>query len=145
MLALGVHGMSAAAGFTTPNMTERDTNRALVDAGQALLGGRLRGNRELELVDAGIDRLRLGVLGLPGIAVLVELPRFLRMSTGVARAERVRGDATDRATDRCAECGAAKGAGLARIYANGQFKAELDAILTRHLPDLPDPKLNDPD
>lgn len=40
---------------------------------------------------------------------------------------------------------AAKGAGLARIYANGQFKAELDAILTRHLPDLPDPKLKDPD
>lgn len=40
---------------------------------------------------------------------------------------------------------AAKGAGLTRIYANGQFKAELDAILTRHLPDLPDPKLRDPD
>lgn len=40
---------------------------------------------------------------------------------------------------------AAKGAGLTRIYANGQFKAELDAILTRHLPVLPDPKLHDPD
>ena len=40
---------------------------------------------------------------------------------------------------------AAKGAGLTRIYANGQFKAELDAILTRHLPDLPDPRLRDPD
>ena len=40
---------------------------------------------------------------------------------------------------------AAKGAGLTRMYANGQFKAELDAILTRHLPDLPDPRLRDPD
>ncbi len=40
---------------------------------------------------------------------------------------------------------AAKGAGLTRIYANGQFKAELDAILARHLPALPDPKLRDPD
>ena len=41
---------------------------------------------------------------------------------------------------------AAKGAGLTRIYANGQFKAELSAILDRHLPDdLPDPRLKDPD
>ncbi|MFP5020638.1 DeoR/GlpR family DNA-binding transcription regulator [Pseudonocardia phyllosphaerae] len=34
---LGVHGMSAAAGYSTPNLTERDTDRALVDAGQSLV------------------------------------------------------------------------------------------------------------
>ena len=31
-LFLGVHGMDARAGFTTPNLVEAETNRALVDA-----------------------------------------------------------------------------------------------------------------
>jgi DeoR/GlpR family transcriptional regulator of sugar metabolism len=34
---LGVHGISAAAGFTTPNLTESETDRALVEAGQRLI------------------------------------------------------------------------------------------------------------
>lgn len=34
---LGVHGMSAAAGFTTPNLTEAETDRALVESGQRLI------------------------------------------------------------------------------------------------------------
>lgn len=34
---LGVHGMSAAAGFTTPNLTEAETDRALVESGQRLV------------------------------------------------------------------------------------------------------------
>src|SRR5205814_4953955 len=32
VLFLGVHGMSARAGYTTPNLSEADTNRALVAA-----------------------------------------------------------------------------------------------------------------
>lgn len=34
---LGVHGMSAATGFTTPNLTEAETDRALVESGQRLI------------------------------------------------------------------------------------------------------------
>jgi len=34
---LGVHGMSARAGFTTPNLMEADTNRALIAAGERLV------------------------------------------------------------------------------------------------------------
>jgi DeoR/GlpR family transcriptional regulator of sugar metabolism len=37
MLFLGVHGMSPQAGFTTPNLSEADTNRALVAATRRLV------------------------------------------------------------------------------------------------------------
>ena len=37
MLFLGVHGMSSRAGFTTPNLSEADTNRALVAAARRLV------------------------------------------------------------------------------------------------------------
>ncbi|MEJ3743826.1 DeoR/GlpR family DNA-binding transcription regulator [Actinomycetes bacterium KLBMP 9797] len=37
VLFLGVHGMSERAGFTTPNMMEADTNRALVAAAERLV------------------------------------------------------------------------------------------------------------
>jgi DeoR/GlpR family transcriptional regulator of sugar metabolism len=37
VLFLGVHGMSGRAGFTTPNLLESDTNRALVSAAQRLV------------------------------------------------------------------------------------------------------------
>jgi DeoR/GlpR family transcriptional regulator of sugar metabolism len=37
VLFLGVHGMSARAGFTTPNLMESDTNRALVAASERLV------------------------------------------------------------------------------------------------------------
>jgi DeoR/GlpR family transcriptional regulator of sugar metabolism len=36
MLFLGVHGMSERAGFTTPNLMEADTDRALVEAAERL-------------------------------------------------------------------------------------------------------------
>jgi DeoR/GlpR family transcriptional regulator of sugar metabolism len=36
-LFLGVHGMSVRAGFTTPNLSEADTNRALVAAARRLV------------------------------------------------------------------------------------------------------------
>jgi DeoR/GlpR family transcriptional regulator of sugar metabolism len=37
MLFLGVHGMSTRSGFTTPNLSEADTNRALVAAARRLV------------------------------------------------------------------------------------------------------------
>ncbi len=37
LVFLGVHGMDPQAGFTTPNMLEADTDRALVGAGQRLI------------------------------------------------------------------------------------------------------------
>ncbi|WFE42294.1 DeoR/GlpR family DNA-binding transcription regulator [Micromonospora sp. WMMD998] len=37
LLFLGVHGISERAGFTTPNLMEADTNRALVTAADALV------------------------------------------------------------------------------------------------------------
>ncbi len=37
MLFLGVHGMSVRAGFTTPNLSEADTNRALVHSARHLV------------------------------------------------------------------------------------------------------------
>src|SRR5205085_11811279 len=37
LLFLGVHGMSSRAGYTTPNLSEADTNRALVAAARRLV------------------------------------------------------------------------------------------------------------
>jgi DeoR/GlpR family transcriptional regulator of sugar metabolism len=37
LLFLGVHGMNARSGFTTPNLSEADTNRALVAAARRLV------------------------------------------------------------------------------------------------------------
>ncbi len=37
MLFLGVHGMSVRAGFTTPNLSEADTNRALISSARHLV------------------------------------------------------------------------------------------------------------
>jgi DeoR/GlpR family transcriptional regulator of sugar metabolism len=37
MLFLGVHGMSTHAGFTTPNLMEAETDRALVQAARRLV------------------------------------------------------------------------------------------------------------
>jgi DeoR/GlpR family transcriptional regulator of sugar metabolism len=37
LVFLGVHGMAESAGFTTPNLEEAETNRALVEAGRSLV------------------------------------------------------------------------------------------------------------
>jgi len=58
MVFLGVHGMSDRAGFTTPNLEECETNRALVEA-----GGRL-------VVLA--DHTKWGLVGISTIADLAE-------------------------------------------------------------------------
>lgn len=57
-LFLGVHGMDAARGYTTPNLTEAETNRALIDAA-----------RELVVL---ADHTKWGVVGLSTFATLDE-------------------------------------------------------------------------
>jgi DeoR/GlpR family transcriptional regulator of sugar metabolism len=53
---LGVHGMDVKAGFTTPNLMESETNRALVESGRRLV--------------VVADSSKWGVLGLSTIAAL---------------------------------------------------------------------------
>lgn len=55
---LGVHGMSESAGFTTPNLTESETDRALVEAGRKLV--------------VLADHTKWGVVGISTIAELDE-------------------------------------------------------------------------
>jgi DeoR/GlpR family transcriptional regulator of sugar metabolism len=58
-LVMGVHGMDAEAGFTTPNLVEAETNRALV-----------RSARQVAVV---ADNSKWGVVGLSTIATLGEV------------------------------------------------------------------------
>jgi DeoR/GlpR family transcriptional regulator of sugar metabolism len=57
-LFLGVHGMSERAGYTTPNLMEADTNRALVDAAERLV--------------VLADSTKWGTVGISSIAALDE-------------------------------------------------------------------------
>lgn len=58
-LLMGVHGMDAEAGFTTPNLVEAETNRALVASA-----------RQVAVV---VDNSKWGVVGLSTIATLAEV------------------------------------------------------------------------
>jgi DeoR/GlpR family transcriptional regulator of sugar metabolism len=57
-LFLGVHGMSERAGYTTPNLMEADTNRALVNAAERLI--------------VLADSTKWGTVGISSIATLDE-------------------------------------------------------------------------
>ena len=54
LVLMGVHGMDPRAGFTTPNMLEAETDRALVDAGRRLV--------------VVADHTKWGVIGVSTIA-----------------------------------------------------------------------------
>jgi len=58
-LLMGVHGMDAEAGFTTPNLAEAETNRALVASA-----------RRVAVV---ADNSKWGVVGLSTIASLSQV------------------------------------------------------------------------
>ncbi len=58
MVFLGVHGMAEGPGFTTPNINESETDRALVDAGRRLV--------------VIADHTKWGVVGISTIARLDE-------------------------------------------------------------------------
>ena len=53
---MGVHGMDARSGFTTPNMLEAETDRALIEAGRRLV--------------VVADHTKWGVIGISSIARL---------------------------------------------------------------------------
>ena len=55
---MGVHGMTIETGFTTPNLHEAETNRALVDSGRRLV--------------VVADHTKWGVVGISSIARLDE-------------------------------------------------------------------------
>jgi DeoR/GlpR family transcriptional regulator of sugar metabolism len=73
VLFLGVHGMSARAGFTTPNLMEADTNRALVAAAERLV----------VLADA----TKWGTVGIASIARLDEA-HLVITDTGISAGAR---------------------------------------------------------
>jgi DeoR/GlpR family transcriptional regulator of sugar metabolism len=58
LVFMGVHGMTEQTGFTTPNLQEAETNRALVDAGRRLV--------------VVADHTKWGVVGISSIARLDE-------------------------------------------------------------------------
>jgi DeoR/GlpR family transcriptional regulator of sugar metabolism len=62
LVFMGVHGMDAR-GFTTPNILEADTNRALIDAGRRLL--------------VMADHSKWGVIGISAIAALDQAERLI--------------------------------------------------------------------
>jgi DeoR/GlpR family transcriptional regulator of sugar metabolism len=78
LLMLGVHGMSAHAGFTTPNLMEAETNRALVAA-----AGRL-----VVLADA----TKWGIVGISTIARLDDADALITDSALDASARRILAD-----------------------------------------------------
>jgi DeoR/GlpR family transcriptional regulator of sugar metabolism len=73
LLILGVHGMSAAAGLTCPNLLETQTNRALIEA-----------SRRIVVV---ADHTKWGVVALQTIARLTEVD-VLVTDDGLATAAR---------------------------------------------------------
>jgi DeoR/GlpR family transcriptional regulator of sugar metabolism len=58
LVFMGVHGMTAESGFTTPNLLEAEANRALIDSGRRLV--------------VVADHTKWGVVGISSIARLDE-------------------------------------------------------------------------
>lgn len=56
LVFMGVHGMDVKAGFTSPNLTEAETNRVLIDAGRRLV--------------VVADHTKWGIIGIASIARL---------------------------------------------------------------------------
>lgn len=73
LLFLGVHGIEARAGFTTPNLIEAETNRAFVRAARRLV--------------VLADHTKLGVIGVSTIAPL-EQADLLVVDDGLAAEDR---------------------------------------------------------
>lgn len=97
LVFLGVHGVAEGAGFTTPNLTESETNRALAEAGRSLV--------------VLADHTKWGIVGISTIADLAEanvvvtddgLPELARKSLAehvgellIAQVEGADGDAAN--------------------------------------------------
>jgi DeoR/GlpR family transcriptional regulator of sugar metabolism len=70
LVFMGVHGMDAKSGFTTPNLLEAETNRALIAAGRSLV--------------VVADHTKWGIIGISSIARLDEANTLI---TDVAMAQ----------------------------------------------------------
>ncbi len=73
LVLMGVHGMDPRAGFTTPNMLEAETDRALVEAGRRLV--------------VVADHTKWGVIGVSTIARFAQAD-LLISDTGLSEAAR---------------------------------------------------------
>ena len=82
MLFLGVHGITADAGLTTPNLLEAETDRALVAASARLV--------------VVADHTKWGVRGLSRIAGLEEVDVFVSDPGSSAQARATIGEHVDR-------------------------------------------------
>ena len=76
---MGVHGMDPRSGFTTPNVLEADTDRALVAAGRRLV--------------VCADSSKWGVIGISSIARLDEADTLVTDDGLPAEAREIAGDA----------------------------------------------------
>jgi len=74
-LFLGVHGMDAHAGLTTPNLVEAETNRAMIDSSRRLC--------------VLADHTKWGIVGLSTIVELSEVDQLVTDSGLSARARSV--------------------------------------------------------
>ncbi len=79
LVFMGVHGMDPRSGFTTPNVLEADTDRALVQAGRRLV--------------VVADSSKWGVIGISSIARLDEADTLVSDAGLTAEAREVAGDA----------------------------------------------------
>ncbi|WP_427015571.1 DeoR/GlpR family DNA-binding transcription regulator [Pseudarthrobacter sp. P1] len=77
LLFLGVHGVDAVAGFTTPNLQEADTDRALIAASRRVV--------------VLADESKWGVLGISTIAGLDDVDEVISDSGLAPEAQRVLG------------------------------------------------------
>ena len=75
LVFMGVHGMDPHSGFTTPNLLEADTNRALVGAGRRLV--------------VLADHTKWGVIGISSIARLDEADTLITDSAIDAEARQL--------------------------------------------------------
>ena len=82
LVFLGVHGMDVSAGFTTPNLLEAETNRAMVSSGRRLV--------------VLSDSTKWGVVGLSSMATLTQAGALIT-DDGLSR------DARDQLTEHVGE------------------------------------------
>ena len=78
VLFLGVHGMDANAGFTTPNLLEAETDRAFVAAARKTV--------------VLADHTKWGMLGISSIAALDDVDEVISDAGLSAEAQRVLGE-----------------------------------------------------
>ena len=115
VLFLGVHGMDADAGFTTPNLLEAETDRAFVAAARKTV--------------VLADHTKWGLLGISTIAALDEADEVISDAGLGAEAQRILGERVGKSGSRASEpaaLGSRAAAGLPDVQLGGE-----DPVLRR--------------